>query len=66
MSQTQTIMDTSVLEEVVQWIKALKEVGVSADTAASVTTKFFIATSAVAEEEFDDEDEEYSEYDEEE
>jgi hypothetical protein len=64
MSQTQTIMDTSVLEEVVQWIKALKDVGVSPDTAANVTTKFFIATSAVAEEE-EYEDEDYPEYDEE-
>ncbi len=64
MSQTQTIMDTSVLEEVVQWIKALKDVGVSPDTAANVTTKFFIATSAIGEEE-DFEDEEYTEYDEE-
>lgn len=66
MSQTQTIMDTTVLEEVVQWIKTLKDVGVSPDTAANVTTKFFIATSAVTEEDGDYEDEEYSEdYDEE-
>ncbi len=66
MSQTQTIMDTSVLDEIVQWIKALKDVGVSPDTAANVTTKFFIATSAIAEESCeDDEDEEYSDYDEE-
>jgi hypothetical protein len=66
MSQTQTIMDTSVLDEIVQWIKALKDVGVSPDTAANVTTKFFIATSAMAEEGYeDDEDEDYSDYDEE-
>jgi hypothetical protein len=57
-------MDTTVLEEVVQWIKTLKDVGVSPDTAANVTTKFFIATSASAEGDYDDE--EYSEdYDEE-
>ncbi len=66
MSQTQTIMDTSVLDEIVQWIKTLKDVGVSPDTAANVTTKFFIATSTVAEEYIDeDEDEDYSDYDEE-
>ena len=58
MSQTQTIMDTSVLEEVVHWIKTLKEAGVSPDTAATVTTKFFIAASAVS-----DDDEEYGEED---
>jgi len=59
-------MDTSVLDEIVQWIKALKDVGVSPDTAANVTTKFFIATSAMAEEGYeDDEDEDYSDYDEE-
>ena len=63
MSQTQTIMDTSVLDEIVQWIKALKDVGVSPDTAANVTTKFFIATSALAEE--GEEEEEYSDFDEE-
>ena len=67
MSQTQTIMDTSVLDEIVQWIKTLKDVGVSPDTAANVTTKFFIATSALAEEGYmdEDEDEDYSDYDEE-
>ncbi len=67
MSQTQTIMDTSVLDEIVQWIKALKDVGVSPDTAANVTTKFFIATSAIAEEDYtsEDEDEDYSDYEEE-
>lgn len=64
MSQTQTLMDTSVLDEMVQWIKTLKDAGVSADTAATVTAKFFIATSALAEE-YEDEGEEYSDYDEE-
>ncbi len=66
MSQTQTIMDTSVLDEVVHWIKTLKEAGVSPDTAATVTTRFFIAASTVSEddEEYGDE-EEYTDYDEE-
>jgi len=58
MTQTPTVMDTSVLDEVIQWIRALKEAGVSADTAANVTSKFFIAASTVAEE--DDEDDEFT------
>jgi len=59
-------MDTSVLDEIVQWIKTLKDVGVSPDTAANVTTKFFIATSALAEEDYvGEDDEDYSDYDEE-
>jgi len=45
MTQTETIVDTSVLEEVVHWIKTLKEAGVSADTAANITCKFFLAGS---------------------
>jgi hypothetical protein len=57
-------MDTSVLDEIVQWIKTLKDVGVSPDTAANVTTKFLIATSSVAED-YEDDDEDYSDYDEE-
>lgn len=65
MSQTQTIMDTSVLDEVVHWIKTLKEVGVSPDTAASVTTKFFIAASTVAEDDEEYGEEEYSDDEEE-
>jgi hypothetical protein len=43
MTQTETIVDTSVLDEVVHWIKTLKEIGVSPDTAANVATKFFLA-----------------------
>jgi len=66
MTQTQTVMDTAVLDEVIHWIKALKEAGVSPDTAANVTSRFFIAASTVSED--DDEeysDEEYPDYDEE-
>lgn len=64
-TQTQTLMDTSVLEEIVHWIKTLKETGVSPDTAANVTAKFFIAASALAEEDEEDYDEEeYSDYEE--
>lgn len=65
-TQTQTLIDTSVLDEVIHWIKALKEVGVSPDTAANVTTRFFIAASTVSEEDEDDYGEEdFPDYDEE-
>lgn len=53
-TQTETMIDTSVLDEIVHWIKTLKEVGVSPDTAAEVTTQFFVAASVGAEEEDDD------------
>jgi hypothetical protein len=56
MTQTETIVDSSVLEEVVHWIKTLKEVGVSADTAAEVTAKFFLAGSEEAAPEEGEED----------
>jgi hypothetical protein len=39
MTQTQTIVDTTVLAEVVHWIKTLTDVGVSPDTAAQVTVE---------------------------
>jgi len=62
MIQTETIkepmIEASVLEEVVHWIKTLKEAGVSADTAATVTTEFFLTASAMGE---DEEDEYYDE-----
>jgi hypothetical protein len=45
MTQTETIVDASVLDEVVHWIKTLTEAGVSADTAANITAKFFLAGS---------------------
>jgi len=63
MPQTEVMMDTSVLEEVVLWIKTLTAAGVSPDVAAKVTTKFFIAANEMAYEESGDEEEEY--YDEE-
>jgi hypothetical protein len=56
MTQTETMIDTSVLDEVVHWIRTLKDVGVSPDTAATVTTKFFIAASAATEEEEEEEE----------
>lgn len=51
MTQTETMIDTSVLDEVVHWVKTLKDVGVSADTAATVATQLLIAVSAGDEEE---------------
>jgi hypothetical protein len=60
----QAIVDTTVLDEVIHWIKALTAVGVSADTAATVTSQFFLAAcEMVAEEESseDDEDEFFDE-----
>jgi hypothetical protein len=62
MTQTQTIMETAVLDEVIHWIKALKEAGVSADTAANVTSRFFIAASSVSEDDEDLGDEDYPDY----
>jgi hypothetical protein len=56
-TQTENIIDTSVLEEMILWIKALTAIGVSPDAAANVTSKFFIAAFAGDE----DEDEEYYE-----
>ena len=58
MTATSTIVDATVLEEVVHWIKALKDVGVSPDTAAQVTSQFFLAAVELA---GDEEEEEYYE-----
>ncbi len=56
----QAIVDASVLDEVILWIKALTAVGVSADTAATVTSQFFLAAcEMVAEDDEDDEDGEF-------
>jgi hypothetical protein len=59
----QAIVDTSVLDEVIHWIKALTAVGVSADTAATVTSQFFLAACEMVAEE-DDAEEEGEFYDE--
>jgi len=59
MTTTQTIVDTTVLEEVVHWIKTLKDVGVSPDTAAQVTSQFFLAAVELAGD--DEEEEDYYE-----
>jgi peptide deformylase len=56
-TQAEPLIDTSVLDEMIQWIKALTGVGVSADMAANVTSKFFIAACDMTadEEEYEDE-----------
>jgi hypothetical protein len=57
------IVDTAVLDEVVHWIKSLTAVGVSPDTAAQVTSQFFLtACEMVAEGE--EEGEDYEDFDE--
>jgi hypothetical protein len=58
MTATQTIVDTTVLEEVVHWIRTLKDVGVSPDKAAEVTSQFFLAAVELS---GDEEEEEYYE-----
>ncbi|MBX9689786.1 MAG: hypothetical protein K2X27_23960 [Candidatus Obscuribacterales bacterium] len=62
--ETETTLDRTMLNEIVHWVKALKEVGVSPDVAAQVATKFFVAACAASEdeeecwEEYSDDDEE--------
>jgi hypothetical protein len=56
MPQTQAIVDTSVLDEVVHWIKSLTAVGVSPDTAATITSQFFLAACEMIAEDGDEED----------
>lgn len=58
---TENIIDTSILEEMIRWIKSLTAVGVSPDTAANVTSRFLIAACDLASEQDDDEDDEYYE-----
>ena len=50
-------MDELVLEQLVMWVKKLKEVGVSPDKAVEVAQNFMLASMAVAcEEEGEDDD----------
>ena len=63
MPTTTAIVDTAVLDEVIHWIKSLTAVGVSADTAAKVTSQFFLtACEMVAE--GDDESDEFEDFEE--
>lgn len=64
--ETETTLDRTMLNEIVHWVKTLKEVGVSPDVAAHVATKFFVAACNAAEEEEGEESwDEYSEEEEE-
>lgn len=61
MPQTQAIVDTSVLDEVVHWIKSLTAVGVSPDTAATITSQFFLAACEMITDDGGDDDEDLDE-----
>lgn len=41
-----TVMDTALLDEVVHWVKTLTAVGVSPDTAATITTEILLAANS--------------------
>ena len=64
MPPTQTIVDTTVLDEVVHWIKSLTAVGVSPDTAAQVTSQFFMTACEMVAEGDEEEGEDYEDYEE--
>ncbi len=49
--ETESSLDRTMLNEIVHWVKTLKDVGVSPDVAAQVATKFFVAACNAAEEE---------------
>jgi len=53
MSQTATVMDSALLEEVVHWVKTLTSVGVSPDKAAEITTDLLLAVNETSHEEED-------------
>lgn len=59
-------LDRTMLNEIVHWVKTLKDVGVSPDVAAQVATKFFVAACSAAEEGEEESWDEYSEEDDEE
>lgn len=64
--EPETTLDRTMLNEIVHWVRTLKEVGVSPDIAAQVATKFFIAACNTEEEEEETNWDEYSEEDDEE
>jgi hypothetical protein len=61
---TTAIVDSAVLDEVIHWIKSLKEVGVSPDTAAQVTSQFFLTACEMVAEGEEEEGDEYEDYEE--
>ena len=58
MQQTEACVDTALLDEMVHWIRTLKDVGVSPDTAAKCTTDFFIAAGVATTEYWEEDDDE--------
>lgn len=61
--EAETTVDTSILDEMVHWIKTLKDIGVSPDTAAKCTSDFFIAAGvATTEEHWDEEGDDEEEF----
>lgn len=55
-AEQEVSMDELVLEQLVTWVKKLKEVGVSPDKAVEVAQNFMLASMAVACEEEGDDD----------
>ena len=55
--EPEATLDRTMLNEIVHWVKTLKDVGVSPDVAAQVATKFFVAACNAAEDEEDSWDE---------
>lgn len=49
--EQETGLDRTMLNEIVYWVKTLKEVGVSPDVAAQVAKDFFVAACNAGEEE---------------
>ena len=63
--ETESTLDRTMLNEIVHWVKTLKDVGVSPDVAAQVATKFFVAACNASDEEEESWDEFSDEEDEE-
>jgi hypothetical protein len=61
---TTAIVDTAVLDELIHWIKSLTAVGVSPDTAAQVTSQFFMTACEMVAEGDEEEGEDYEDYEE--
>lgn len=62
---TETGLDRTMLNEIVHWVRTLKEVGVSPDVAAQVAVKFFVAACNASEEEESWDEQDYCDEDEE-
>lgn len=53
-AESEPALDRTMLNEIVHWVKTLKEVGVSPDVAAQVATRFFIAACQATEEDWEE------------